>query len=334
VGYDAVRGDETGTELDLSRPFGPHHIVTAGSEFRYNPIQRQQYHVIGSPTMILDDRRRSNVSAVFAEDEVKIGSQLLLNVGIRLDHYSTFGNATSPRLAAVYHAGTMTQLKYVYGTAFRAPSAYEAYSTDGISQTANPALGPEKIANHNVSVARSLASGFTLIAEAFHSQRDNLINLRLDAVGTMGQFQNVGSDRTNGLEFGVDKQHRGLQVHLAYTLQKSMDRDTNQEAANSPRHLAKARIQVPLRSSTMVGMEGLYISDQKNYLGQKVPGALTTNLSLTSRKPIFGFDVSADCYNVLDRRNFDPVSTDLVQSRLEQEGREFRVKISRFLRRR
>ena len=65
------------------------------------------------------------ISALYAQDELRIASRLTLNAGVRYDHYSTFGGTTNPRLALIYRPAGKTTLKLLYGDAFSAPDVYE-----------------------------------------------------------------------------------------------------------------------------------------------------------------------------------------------------------------
>jgi hypothetical protein len=102
--------------------------------------------------------------------------------------------------------------------------------------------------------------------------------------------------------------------------------------ANSPLHLAKLKAQVPLRSTVLAAVEFHYLSRQMTYLGYPIPDFLTANLTVSTTKPIAGFDLSASCYNLFDRRNYDPVAPGLTELRLLQDSRGFRVKIARTFR--
>ena len=50
-----------------------------------------------------------------------------MNVGVRYDRFSTFGDSFNPRAALIYQPRQPTTFKLLYGEAFRAPNAYENY---------------------------------------------------------------------------------------------------------------------------------------------------------------------------------------------------------------
>jgi outer membrane receptor for ferrienterochelin and colicins len=291
--------------------------------------QVQREELTGFPG--LDDHRGSNVFALYGQ-EVRIISRLSVNGGVRLDHYSTFGSAVSPRIAAIVRPDAKTAIKYTFGHAFRAPNAYEMYYADGVSLEASPMLQPETIASHDVAIERVLTPGFHVVAEAFYNRLDNLLDQRMDVSTGMAQYVNVSSSSGKGLEFELDARHKRWRGELSYTLQRSLERNTGAALANSPLHLAKLKAQVPLRSTLLAAIELHYLSPQITYLGSPIPDFLTANLTISTTKPIAGFDLSASCYNLFDRRNYDPVAPGLTELRLLQDSRGFRVKVARTFR--
>jgi iron complex outermembrane receptor protein len=334
VGDESSRGDATGTEFNLAVPLGHHQMLTVGSEFRYNLQQRQRLHLDGDPVMLVNDERTSDIFAVYLQDEVKISSWFSMNAGLRLDRYSTFGSAVSPRAAVILRPNPKTDIKYMFGRAFRAPTAFEAYYADGVTQEINPALRPETVTSHGVSVERMLTPSFSVAVEGFHNQMNQLINLRIDPATGLGEYVNLSSDGTEGLEFQLDARHSRLGAALSYTLQRSTDSLTGTALANSPKHLAKSKVQAPVRSMFLMSLELQYESPESTYTQFRIPDSLDANATVSTRKPIWGFDLSASCYNLLDRRNYDPVSPWLREQRLEQNGREFLVRITRTFSRR
>jgi outer membrane receptor protein involved in Fe transport len=68
-----------------------------------------------------------------------------LNLGLRLDHDTRFGDKLSPRSAVGITPWVGGRLKLIYAEAFRGPSAYEFTYSDPNSQTAARDLGPETV---------------------------------------------------------------------------------------------------------------------------------------------------------------------------------------------
>jgi iron complex outermembrane receptor protein len=58
--------------------------------------------------------------------ELNVTDRFVLNAGARLDYYfDRFGSTVNPRVAAIYSPRETTRLKALFGTAFRAATAYD-----------------------------------------------------------------------------------------------------------------------------------------------------------------------------------------------------------------
>lgn len=329
LAYHHSASESGGTETHFSSPLGHHNFVTAGTEFRYNLTQTQRAGQAESPIPTFQSHQQSNVYALYAQDELRVTSRLLVNAGLRFDHYSTFGSTMSPRIAAIFHADQKTAIKYSFGQSFRAPNAYELFYSDTVSQEANPGLQPEKIASHNLSVERVLTPTFHVVAEAFYNVLSQMLDEQLDPVTNIYHFVNVSSSSGKGLEFQLDAQHKGTKGELTYTVQRSIDRQTRAELADSPQQIAKIKVQVPFPPALLAGFGLQYVSPQRTPSGANIANSLSMNLTVSTRKPIRGFDLLASCYNLVNRNNYDPPSPSMAEARVPRERRGFRLQITR-----
>ena len=131
----------------------------------------------------------------------------------------------------------------------------------------------------------------------------------------------------------------GVHGRASYTFQETRDTATGEVLTDSPRHLAKLNLSVPLwKDKIFAGLEFQYVSKQSTtYLdpltgnveaGADVGGYGVANLTLFSQNLAKGLDLSASVYNLLDRRHDDPSTPYHVQNSIEQDGRTFRVKLT------
>ena len=75
------------------------HALTAGIEYRNN--LRQNQSAMDETGVLLDDRRGSQTVGMYAEDEFRISSKVLLNAGLRFDDYfAGFGSTREPARGA------------------------------------------------------------------------------------------------------------------------------------------------------------------------------------------------------------------------------------------
>src|ERR1700752_2891118 len=100
---------------------------------------------------------------------------------------------------------------------------------------------------------------------------------------------------------------------------------------NSPEHLAKAIFVVPVRQAMFLGLEGQYMSSRSTLDGPRVNGFAVANATLTSREFGGGFRITGSIYNMFNRRYSDPVGNEIVLSQVRENGRDFRIKITRAL---
>ncbi len=73
---------------------------------------------------VLDSHRSSTQHAVYVQDEIKLARWFIVNAGLRYDGYEEFVRVT-PRAALIVLPSSTQSLKYLYGSAFRAPNEYE-----------------------------------------------------------------------------------------------------------------------------------------------------------------------------------------------------------------
>jgi outer membrane cobalamin receptor len=115
--------------------------------------------------------------------------RVTLTLGARGDYNSRYGGTFNPRLGMVARPTDSTTLKVLYGTAFLAPSPFQAYthwgsfySSDGGKTYAssywhvpNPDLEPQQKRTAEVNVLQTLGSDFQVSGSVFYSRFSNLI---------------------------------------------------------------------------------------------------------------------------------------------------------------
>ena len=131
-------------------------------------------------------------TGVYAQWQYAATPHLALTVGARGDYNTRYGGTFNPRAGLVLKTDNDTTLKLLYGTAYLAPSPYEAYShygsfytTDGGQTYAsdywhvpNPDLRPQQKKTVEVNVLQPIDESFVASASVFYSW---LTDLRLPA---------------------------------------------------------------------------------------------------------------------------------------------------------
>ncbi|HNP29462.1 MAG TPA: TonB-dependent receptor [Nitrospirales bacterium] len=337
VSQDKAWAQWWGSEFWITKRLYNTHRFTVGGELRHNFRQDQKNY---DRAVNLNDKRDSVNWGVFLQDEVEILNNLRLNLGVRYDHFPTFGGTTNPRLGLIYNPLPGTNLKFLYGTAFRAPSVYEKYYHDGFNtQKPNPNLDPEKIETFEFIVEQSLGGSLRGTASLFYNKIDDLITFVTDPNDGLLFNENLQDAETLGVEVALEgKILRTVDSRVSYSFQNTEDRDTGVKLTNSPAHLAKLNLIGPLYQETLFGSLGMqYVSTRKTLAGTRTDDYLLTSLSLFSRLkniPVLGGDwirgleISGTVYNLFDQHYGDPGSEEHLQNQIPQDGRTYRIKLT------
>ena len=333
---DTVNGKALGGEVSYTRTIVDRHKLLFGVE-AINNFQQDQYNadlpvgVDGELWVYLDDQRSSHTWALYAQDDFTLGDHLRVNAGVRYDHYSTFGGTTNPRLAVIFDPVPGTTFKALYGRAFRAPSAYELfYNDDGETQKAPEFLDPERITTYELVYEQLVGQYMRATVSGFHYTTDDLIEFTVDPVDEVFVFVNAGTVDATGFEAELEgKWQNGIETRASYSFQSSRQRDNGERLTNSPRHLGKANLRLPLYSDRLfAGIELQLSSKRLTIFGTEADSFALANLTLTSPRLFRGLDASFSVYNAFDQTYGYPGSEEHIQDIIMQNGRTMRLKLT------
>lgn len=324
---DYGRGQWWTAEGRHYRSLSERHKLVLGASYRFNAQQDQGFLDVEPYNPYFIDERTSSNWSVFVQDEARLGRKWLINAGLRLDDYESFGGTVNPRLAVMYRPNDASALKFLYGTAFRAPNVYELYYRDGVTGKDNPDLEPETIRTYELVYEQLVGRNVWTTFSIYHYELDDLIEQVIDPGDGLLVFQNAGRVNANGVEAeasgAIGSRLRG---RVSYTYQRAVDDANGEQLANSPKHMAKLALNAPLlRQMLWAGFEVQLASSRTNARDERVPGHTLTNLSLVARDWAPGLEFNAGIYNVLDRSYDDPSSQEHMQSSIPQDGRNFRL---------
>ncbi len=314
-----------GTEITVSHRLGGRFAVTAGGKYEFN-VHLETRNQAGT----LFGDHSPWLSAEYAELDIKLLRSLTVNAGGRLDSYSAFGTAASPRLALVYSPTEYTSLKYIFGRAFRTPTAYELFDADGVVLEANPKLGPEHLVSHDLVFEHAITSELRFTAEAYVNTMRDRLELGLDPATGLQHFVNDQRFSGRGLEFEIEaKSASGRQLRASYALAQARDTDQTPKLrlANSPMHTAKLHGSI-FFWRTNAALELLYTGTQHSDAGAYVPASFLANATISTKPVLGGWQFSASCYNALGRKWFFPAGPEHLESVIRQDGRTFRFAIT------
>jgi iron complex outermembrane receptor protein len=321
---DYGRGEWWTAEGSGTRRLGPNHVFSAGAEFRYDQRQDQGagYEQGG---LYLDDRRHTGHWGAYAQDEYRISRRVLVNAGVRFDHYPTWGDTANPRFALIFKPGEGQAIKALYGEAFRAPNAYEAYYYPSSS------LEPEQIRTGEVAWERYFGHRLRLSASLFHSLARNLITETGSADTELDYaYVNAGESRVTGLGLeGETSLGSAMHVTANYTLAHPHPDDSGREPVNSPRHVGHVRAAVPVAGQRAIAaIETTLLSSRLTQYGSRVDPVALVNATVSDIRLAPGLLLAFDVKNLFDQVYADPGSAEHRQSAIPQDGRSVRARVT------
>lgn len=331
INKDSSLGEWWGLESRVTRTLAKKHKVTFGVEYVDNIRQNQRNYDEDPSTIFLDDKRDSQNWAFYLQDEFSIFPNLILNAGLRYDYFKTFGGTTNPRLALIYSPLEKTTFKLLYGTAFRAPNVYELFYQDqGLTAKPNPNLKPETITTYELVFEQYLGKHLRGTSAFYYYTIDNLINQTIDPSDGLLVFRNTGKTEALGMELELaGRWATGLESKISYTLQEAKNKETGETLTNSPRHLAKFNLNIPLfKEKFFLGPELQYTSRRKTLAGNAVDDVFTMNVTLLARSLSRGLEISGTIYNLFNSSYGDPGSAEHRSDSITQDGRAFRIKLT------
>jgi iron complex outermembrane receptor protein len=331
---DEGLGNWWGTEVQLAKTFLKNYKLVVGGEFRHL-FQQDQSNFDKEPFYsYLDLKDSTEAAGAYLQGEAKPLEGLIINAGVRYDHYmGAFGGSVNPRGAVIYSPIENTNVKVLVGTAFRAPNAYERFYSwgvegDGDAWLVNPDIKPETIQTYEAIVEQFLGQNVRVQLGGYYYKINDLIALTetadLDVI-----FRNVDEVDAMGLEAELEARWRGVRGRASYALQRARDSNTEESLVNSPRHMAKLNLAIPLLSEKLfLALEAQAMSARRTLRGKDVRAHWIANTTLFSQKLIEGVTLSTSIKNIFDATYSDPGSQDHIQRAIRQNGRTFWVSAS------
>jgi outer membrane cobalamin receptor len=328
INRDFARGEQWGAEAQVSKSIHNRHKLTGGIEYRDQFRQEIVNYDVSPEQIYLQANIPYQVVAGYLQGEFRITDKLSLTAGVREDYVQKVGVSTNPRAALTFNPWKKTAFKLIYGTAFRSSNTYEQYYSAPGQNDTTVKLGSEKIHAWEAAWQQELGPNTALSASVFHNQLRDFIEFTSDASGSMN-FCNIPDATATGGELELrGRWSNGVSGHASYSYQYAQGGATGQWLVGSPKHLGKLNLSVPLHHQNFfAGLEALYSSRRLTVTGDSVSGYAVVNLTLLARKLARHLDFSASVYNLFNQSYYDPGAQQHRQDGLEQDGRNFQVKL-------
>ena len=138
------------------------------------------------------------VTAAFGELNAPVTKWLELNGAVRYDHYSDFGDSTTPKLGFKIKPTDQFAVRGTYSEAFRAPGPAErggsslGFTTIGILSLGNPNIQPEKAKSYTLGVIVEPVPGTSATLDYWKIDRKNEI-VQADPNAIIGNLPTTGT---------------------------------------------------------------------------------------------------------------------------------------------
>ena len=261
--------------------------------------------------------------ALYAQVDWQIAAGWDATIGVRHDHYASFGGVTDPRLALVHRPSADLTFKLIYGQAFRAPNDYELYYNDGgVSQKASPDLQPERIRSSELLAEWRFAPDWRAVGAFYFNRITDLIATVTDPGDDLLVNVNSATSIGRGIEGEIEGRTAfGLDAFAAATVQ------LGSVETGAPRTQVKARLAQSFAGDrAVVALESVYQGARQTLAGTTIPGQALTNLVLTVQKVLPGLRMTAAAQNLFDVTLADPAGPEHRQDRISLPGRRFWLK--------
>lgn len=332
--YDYSESAVVGGEVVISRKLPYDNHLVGGIDYHYALLRDQRTKTEGQGTT-LDLHSPQHSIGIFLQNEWRIFPNLLLDAGVRYDHFSPSLNTYNPKAALIYKITDDLVAKYLFGKSFRAPNAYETDYRDPSNNTkANPDLKEESMISHELVLEYYHGPGQRLSMTWFHYSIKDLISQTVESNGST-MFENMDKVRIIGFELEGEWSWEAWSGRLGYSYQRARDLKNNTGLANSPDFLVKAKLSRDFfdRSLTLSG-ELQYLSEVDTLVAGVKGGnyALLQLTALARDLLIKNLDATVSIHNLLNENYGNPGSNDHVETShpaalIPQDGRTATFKL-------
>jgi iron complex outermembrane receptor protein len=330
---DGAQGDWGGVEGNFIWDFGSRNRLTLGGEYQRQYLKTflRFYDPYGYLTYALpEESYYSSFWALYLQQEFKLSHNLNLTIGAHYDAYPFIEGVINPRVAFIYKPIGQSTLKLLYGKAFRAPSIYEKYYTDGVTQVGNDRLNPEKVETIEGVWEQWLGKKAHSRVSLYYNSVSDLITQVLNPEGML-QYQNSSAIISKGLELALNwKLTNRWEGFFNFVLEESKEKNTGEKLINVPTKMGNIGVVIPVYG------EKFRVSLKENYSDKRkgkredieIDPFYITTASLWSRGLIQNLELSLTFYNLFNQRYYNAAGEEHLQDKIEQDGRHLRFKLS------
>jgi outer membrane receptor for ferrienterochelin and colicin len=330
---DTAESLSSGAELRAISSAISGHKLIAGAEYVRDSKRQMANYDLDPYALHLDVAHPKRQAAVYLQDEMRLGQQVILNTGVRRDVDSEGGATTNPRVALLYKTARQVTLKALYGTAYRSANAYERYYT--FDFRANPALRSEHIKTCELIAEYFPTDRFRATASVFEYRMRDMLALATDPNNGFLVFSNIDAARATGVELEAEwLGENGSALKGSANVQSARNDVDGAWLPNSPRRLFKLNYALPpLGDHVRANAEYRFTSRRRTVQDGEVGGFGVVDLNLVGTVPGTRVELSAGVLNVFAKRYADSASEEHYDNStpprrlnaIGQDGRSWRL---------
>jgi iron complex outermembrane receptor protein len=273
------------------------------------------------------DQYRTNLGG-YVDAEINLTEDFMIDIALRAENYSDFGNTINGKLAARYSFSDMFALRGSVSNGFRAPSLAQIYYNQTFTNVQNGVIFDAVIANNQSNIARALgipelkeetstnaSLGFTLTSgKGFSATIDGYYVAIKDRIVLTGNFydddpiigatlQEQGVTAAQFFTNAVDTKTFGLDFILNYAWYLNSDSRLNLSLVGNINHM----------EVTAVHTNDLLAGKEDSYFGQRDSAFLTAsappykmNLGIGYNHKKFNADVHFNFWSKVLFYDYDP----------------------------
>lgn len=351
VDFDNNNYKQLVVEAKDSYTMDQHNTITWGAEFKKDIMEGTHLKAGGSKVKELkvnDVTKPSSevnvkTSAVYLQDQIKVGEKLNIIPAVRLDHHDTFGSHASPKIGATYKLSNNSRVKVNWGKGFRAPTLYELYAQMEkvgmapmpVNVIGNPNLKPEKSDNFDISIEAEKGKTNTK-ASFYHNKIKNMIDasdydpVKLAQNIIWTEYINRDSVEITGAEFEVGYNfNKNWSIRGSYNYVDAKDSDTNQRLLYRARQNGTIQLSYTDAKANplSVNLYNKYFIDyhQSNTVGYRQDYTFSTTGLVVTKQFNKNFRAYAGLDNIFDKKfHYDTYNTYMLDGRTWRLGLEMK----------
>jgi len=263
---------------------------------------------------------KENRTAVFAQFTHPINDKIDIVLGVRKDHSDQNPNSVNPRGGLTYRASEKTTAKFLYGTAFQAPSLFSQYEQFVVNPLSlimlpNTALKNQELESYEFNLTHHFSKRYLFNGSIYYNNMSNLIfrnasDLSVAGYDTVLQNTNIGKQSAIGLDLRLDAViGKNTRAHLNYSYIDA-EYQLNNITNDLPR-ISENKFNLGINSELSdklsiysqikwVGKATTELSNSKYPNGQKMPSYLEVN-AYVNYQVTDNFSLFINLKNILDK---------------------------------